>query len=140
MTSARTALQDFATANEIYANAIVTAYTVESGAKTSTKATLYSALSGSSLIANPITLDSNGKFPQPVYIQDPVILTVTGLENTPDHDTGVIRVPRVIEGTGTPEAAVTASVGTLYLRTDGGASTTLYVKESGTGNTGWVAK
>lgn len=43
-------------------------------------------------------------------------------------------------GTGTPESAVTAPVGTLYLRTDGGASTTLYIKESGTGNTGWVAK
>lgn len=43
-------------------------------------------------------------------------------------------------GAGTPEGAVAASVGTLYLRTDGGAGTTLYVKESGTGNTGWVAK
>ena len=43
-------------------------------------------------------------------------------------------------GTGTPESAVTAGVGSLFLRTDGGASTTLYVKESGTGNTGWVAK
>lgn len=43
-------------------------------------------------------------------------------------------------GTGTPEGAVTANVGTLFLRTDGGTSTTLYVKESGTGNTGWVAK
>ena len=28
----------------------------------------------------------------------------------------------------------------LYSRTDGGAGTSLYVKESGTGNTGWVAK
>lgn len=43
-------------------------------------------------------------------------------------------------GTGTPEASVTAPVGSLYLRTDGGAGTTFYVKESGTGNTGWVAK
>lgn len=43
-------------------------------------------------------------------------------------------------GTGTPEGAVTAIVGSLYTRLDGGASTTLYVKESGTGNTGWVAK
>jgi hypothetical protein len=43
-------------------------------------------------------------------------------------------------GAGTPEAAVTAPVGTLFLRTNGGASTTLYVKESGAGNTGWVAK
>lgn len=45
-----------------------------------------------------------------------------------------------IMGNGTPEAAVAAPVGSLYRRLDGGASTTLYVKESGTGNTGWVAK
>jgi len=43
-------------------------------------------------------------------------------------------------GAGTPEGAVTATVGSLYTRTDGGATTTLYVKESGTGNTGWVGK
>ncbi len=43
-------------------------------------------------------------------------------------------------GTGSPEGVVTATVGNLFLRSDGGASTTLYVKESGTGNTGWVAK
>lgn len=43
-------------------------------------------------------------------------------------------------GSGTPEGVVTAPVGSLYTRTDGGASTTLYIKESGTGNTGWVAK
>lgn len=43
-------------------------------------------------------------------------------------------------GSGTPEGSVTASVGSLYTRSDGGAGTTLYVKESGTGNTGWVAK
>lgn len=43
-------------------------------------------------------------------------------------------------GAGTPEGAVTAPVGSLFTRTDGGANTTLYVKESGAGNTGWVAK
>ena len=43
-------------------------------------------------------------------------------------------------GAGSPEGVVTASVGSIYLRTDGGTGTTLYVKESGTGNTGWVAK
>lgn len=43
-------------------------------------------------------------------------------------------------GAGTPEGAVTAAIGSLFTRTDGGASTTLYVKESGAGNTGWVAK
>jgi hypothetical protein len=46
----------------------------------------------------------------------------------------------VLSGTGTPEGSVTASVGTLFRRLDGGAGTTLYVKESGTGNTGWVGK
>ena len=43
-------------------------------------------------------------------------------------------------GTGTPQSVVTAPVGSLFTRTDGGANTTLYVKESGAGNTGWVAK
>jgi hypothetical protein len=48
--------------------------------------------------------------------------------------------PRVLVGTNTPEGAITAPIGTLFLRTNGGANTTLYVKESGTGNTGWIAK
>jgi hypothetical protein len=43
-------------------------------------------------------------------------------------------------GAGTPESSITAAIGSLYTRTDGGANTTLYVKESGAGNTGWVAK
>lgn len=43
-------------------------------------------------------------------------------------------------GTGSPESVVTATVGHLYLRSDGGAGTTLYVKESGSGNTGWIGK
>lgn len=44
-------------------------------------------------------------------------------------------------GTGSPESVVTANIGSIYTRTDGGAGTTLYIKESGTGtSTGWVAK
>lgn len=43
-------------------------------------------------------------------------------------------------GIGSPEGVVTAAVGSLYSRTDGGVSTTLYVKQTGTGNTGWAAK
>lgn len=42
--------------------------------------------------------------------------------------------------TGTPEGVITAPIGATATRTDGGASTTFYVKQSGTGNTGWVAK
>lgn len=43
-------------------------------------------------------------------------------------------------GTGTPEGAVVAAVGSIFQRTDGGAGTCFYVKESGASNTGWVAK
>lgn len=43
-------------------------------------------------------------------------------------------------GAGSPEGVVTAPVGAIYHRTDGGANTSLYVKESGAGNTGWIAK
>jgi len=43
-------------------------------------------------------------------------------------------------GMGSPEGAVAARVGSLYSRLDGAAGTSLYIKESGTGNTGWVAK
>ena len=46
----------------------------------------------------------------------------------------------ITNGTGSPESAVTGTVGDLFIRTDGGTSTVLYVKESGTGNTGWAAK
>ena len=43
-------------------------------------------------------------------------------------------------GSGSPESVVTAPVGSIYTDTAGGAATTLYVKESGTGSTGWIAK
>jgi hypothetical protein len=44
-------------------------------------------------------------------------------------------------GNGSPEGRVAAYKGSMYLRKDGGTSTTLYVKTSGDGtNTGWTAK
>lgn len=42
--------------------------------------------------------------------------------------------------TGTPEGALAAGIGSVAFRKDGGAGTSIYVKESGTGNTGWVGK
>lgn len=47
---------------------------------------------------------------------------------------------RVFNGIGSPEGSVVAGIGSIYMRSDGGASTSIYVKESGTGATGWVAK
>ena len=43
-------------------------------------------------------------------------------------------------GPGSPEGVYAAAIGSIYGRTDGGAGTCLYVKESGSGNTGWIAK
>jgi len=43
-------------------------------------------------------------------------------------------------GAGTPNGVVSAPIGSIYSNTTGGAGTSFYVKESGTGNTGWVAK
>lgn len=42
-------------------------------------------------------------------------------------------------GAGSPEGAVVAPIGSPYSRTDGSTDTALYRKETGTGNTGWVA-
>jgi hypothetical protein len=48
---------------------------------------------------------------------------------------------RIFVGTGTPEAVIAADKGAIFLRTDGGASTTLYVKTADAGlKTGWTAK
>lgn len=58
------------------------------------------------------------------------------------HANGVVTLgaaTTVTTGTGSPESVVTAPVGSIFLRTDGGTSTTLYVKQSGSGNTGWTA-
>lgn len=43
--------------------------------------------------------------------------------------------PTLTSGSGTPESVVTATPGSLFLRTDTGS---LYIKATGTGNTGWV--
>ncbi|KKL64684.1 hypothetical protein LCGC14_2162550 [marine sediment metagenome] len=41
-------------------------------------------------------------------------------------------------GTGTPESAVTGDPCDVFLRTDGGAGTIFYLKETGAGDTGWA--
>lgn len=47
---------------------------------------------------------------------------------------------KIYKGYGSPLNVIAAGVGSIYFRLDGGASTTLYVKESATDATGWVAK
>jgi hypothetical protein len=60
--------------------------------------------------------------------------------DNPTPSTVTVNGSKWAAGTGTPEGTVAGNVGDIYTRTDGGAGTTLYIKESGTGNTGWVAK
>lgn len=47
--------------------------------------------------------------------------------------------PSIKSGTGVPETIVTSKAGSLWLRSDGAAGSTLYVKQTGAGNTGWLA-
>jgi hypothetical protein len=54
------------------------------------------------------------------------------LVSTPNTTLGTF-----FKGVGTPEGYVTASIGTLYTNANGGTSSTIYVKVSGTGSTGW---
>lgn len=57
---------------------------------------------------------------------------------------GAMTAPTISSGTGSPETRVEGYNGDLYLRLDGGAATTLYVKTSTPGavktRTGWTAK
>lgn len=46
--------------------------------------------------------------------------------------------PKDLSNSGSPEGAVIAPIGSTYRRNDGGAGSSLYIKESGSGNTGWV--
>lgn len=46
---------------------------------------------------------------------------------------------QILQGSGSPQGSITAPVGSMYLRSDGGANSSVYIKESGSGNTGWSA-
>lgn len=80
-------------------------------------------------------LHNNNLFPNMTTMK-----TGTGALAALEVISGSIGAERVLLGVGVPENVVTATVGTIYERSDGGAITSIYIKESGTGNTGWVAK
>ena len=46
----------------------------------------------------------------------------------------------IFQGSGPPNGVVTADPGSIYQNTDGGVGISLWVKESGRGNIGWVSK
>lgn len=97
-----------------------------------------SAFIDQSLSVSTVTcagLTQNGGVPATL---DSIIITEPGSAGG-----GGIRLgtagPHIYAGAGNPNGAVNANIGSLYLRTDGGLGTTLYVKEQA-GSTGWTAK
>lgn len=84
---------------------------------------------GVSTFASDVTVSSGS------MVAPALRLTGSILHGPPGDGTG----PVMRFGTGSPETNFAHPVGSIYMRTDGGASTTMYVKESGTGTTGWRA-
>lgn len=80
----------FQLANPLYIGASVSFFTVDAnGHATATLATLFADPTSNITVINPQTLDSEGKFSAPVYIETPVIAQVQG-PNVTSHSTGVI--------------------------------------------------
>jgi hypothetical protein len=73
-------------------------------------------------------------------ITNPISINSAGTQ--PDYwiTEGNIYAPLKLKGTGSPEGVLAANVGTTYINLSGGVGSTFYVKETGTGNTGWTAK
>lgn len=69
-----------------------------------------------------------------IRIKDPTWFSGTETDNLYPSN------PYTTWGSAAPESAITAPVGSVYLRTTAGSGTTAYFKESGTGNTGWIAR
>lgn len=68
-----------------------------------------------------------------------ITLTLGAITPTTIVASGVGTLLNLKRGTGSPESAVTGVVGDIYQRTDGGTNTSVYRKEAGSGNTGWIA-
>lgn len=45
----------------------------------------------------------------------------------------------IVSGSGSPSGVVSAPPGSLYINSAGGAGATFWVKQTGTGNSGWSA-
>lgn len=65
---------------------------------------------------------------------------LTAAADLADLPTSSVATQRRIEGTGSPEGVVTASVGATYVDTAKTNGAREWFKDSGTGNTGWIVK
>jgi len=91
------------------------------------------------ILTGQLFANTDGVATQGFYVDDlGVVSKFTGAAYWPSVGVGGNGGPRWISGAGSPEGVVTAVVGSLYSDTAGAPGTTLYVKETGAGNTGWV--
>jgi hypothetical protein len=111
---------------------------------TLTDADIPAAIARDSEVTSAIAAHAAASDPHPVYLTqtegDARYRELTDAVTYAELTGKPAALALLFSGTGDPNSVVTAGIGSLYLRTDGGASTTLYVKESGAGNTGWIAK
>ena len=91
-TRTRSYLADFALVNPYYSNGSVTVFTVDpvTLTRTSILAPLYNDLTSPTLAANPQALDGDGKWVQPIYVDQPVVMVVGG-SSVPSHETGIVQ-------------------------------------------------
>jgi hypothetical protein len=64
------------------------------------------------------------------------VISLNGTDKSIELSTGA----KILSGLGSPEGVITAFVGSIYTNLNGSTSTTLWIKTSGSGNTGWTAK
>lgn len=83
---ARVAIKEFGAVNKNLDGAIVTIYQTDStGAKTTTKATLYQDATGSGTRSNPQTLDGDGKLQAACYVDTTVIAEISNITVATDR-------------------------------------------------------
>lgn len=124
----RTAIPFFELANNAYASGSVSFYTVDdtTNARTETLATLYSAITGSTTAANPVSLDADGKA-SALYAEVRVIGVVTDADGI-SHTTGIwypaLSTTDVAAAAASATAAATSQAAAAVSASDAAASAT----------------
>jgi len=54
------------------------------------------------------------------------------------ENTKQVNLSTVLTGSGSPEGVTAADITTLYMDTAGSAGSILYIKKTGSGDTGWI--
>jgi hypothetical protein len=88
----------------------------------------------------PVLGDVPGKIEIWTKTQGGALIRTLSILNAGTIKFGLGITQTLASGSGTPNGVVTAVPGSLYVNTAGGVGTSLYVKETGNGDTGWVGK